>query len=102
MSDIHIHRTHALGLEGARQIADKWAKHVQTKFDVSCQPTQVDGCEAIEFSRSGMSGVMKLGADFIELEAKLGFLFKAFARQAEAEVAKQLDESLAKAAAKKG
>ena len=83
MADIHIERTHDLGLPEARKIAFKWAEQVEAKFDMEC--TYEEG---------------KTKDSFV-LNAKLGFLLGAFKDKIEGEITKNLDALLKKKPAAK-
>ena len=96
MADLELRRDHTLGLARARKVALKWAEEVEDKLDMECTIIEGDDEDVLEFKRSGVDGRMVIAASFFELEAKLGFLFKPFVGQIEAEVGKQLDEALAK------
>ncbi|TDM08563.1 MAG: polyhydroxyalkanoic acid synthase [Ideonella sp. MAG2] len=100
MSDINVRKEHGLGLATARKVAMKWAEHAEKKLDVECTMLEGDTSDTLEFKRAGVTGQMIVAADHFEITAKLGFLFKAFASQFEAETRKQLDEAVAKAEAK--
>jgi len=100
MSEITIHRDHSLGLERARKVAFKWAEHVEKKFDMACTIVEGDTSDTVQFTRSGVKGQMVVTADHFQVQAKLGLLLGAFAGQIESEVCKQLDQALAKEAAK--
>jgi putative polyhydroxyalkanoate system protein len=100
MADLELRRDHTLGLARARKVALKWAQHVEDKLDMDCTIIEGDDEDGLEFTRSGVDGRMVVAATFFELEARLGFLFKPFVAQIEAEVSKQLDEALAKESAK--
>ncbi len=100
MADLELRRDHTLGLARARKVALKWAEDVEEKLDMECTIIEGDDEDVLEFKRSGVDGRMVIAATFFELEAKLGFLFKPFVGQIEAEVSKQLDEALAKESAK--
>ena len=100
MADLNLHRDHTLGLARARKVALKWAEHVEEKLDMECTIIEGDDEDVLEFKRSGVDGRMIVAATFFDLEAKLGFLFKPFVGQIEAEVRKQLDEALAKESAR--
>jgi putative polyhydroxyalkanoate system protein len=100
MADLELRRDHTLGLARARKVALKWAEEVEEKLDMECTIIEGDDEDVLEFKRSGVDGRMTVAATFFDLEAKLGFLFKPFLGQIEAEVGKQLDEALAKEAAK--
>jgi putative polyhydroxyalkanoate system protein len=78
----------------------KWAEEVEEKLEMECTLIEGDDEDVLEFKRSGVDGRMTVAATFFDLEAKLGFLFKPFAGQIEAEVGKQLDETLAKESTK--
>ena len=100
MADLNLHRDHTLGLARARKVALKWAEEIEEKLDMECTIIEGDDEDVLEFKRSGVDGRMIVAGTFFDLEAKLGFLFKAFLPTIEAEVSKQLDEALAKEAAR--
>ncbi len=104
MAQIHIHREHQLGLAGARKIAWQWAEQAEADFDMACTYEEGDDADEVQFSRSGVSGTLKVSGDHFELDAQLGFLLGAFKDRIEGEIVKNLDELLASkkpAAAKK-
>jgi putative polyhydroxyalkanoate system protein len=100
MSDIHIRRDHSLGLTRARKVAWKWAEHAEQKLDMECTVLEGDTSDTVQFVRSGVTGTLIVTGDHFDMDVKLGFLFKAFAGQIEAEACKQLDSALAKEASK--
>lgn len=95
MADIHIHRHHQLGLNGARKIAWQWAEQVENEFDMACLYIEGDDSDEVQFSRSGVKGSLRVCADHFELNAQLGFLLGAFKERIESEIVKNLDELLA-------
>jgi putative polyhydroxyalkanoate system protein len=99
VADIHIHRTHRLGLPKARQIAWKWAEDVESRFDMECTVTEGDSCDTVDFKRTGVKGRLLVAADGFELKAQLGFLLGAFSRTIESEIEKNLDDLLASSGA---
>ena len=101
MPDIRIHRDHHLGLKKARDVAWKWAEEVEQKFDMECTVIEGETSDTVEFVRSGVNGQLVVAADHFDLQAKLGFLLGAFSKTIEAEIEKQLDAQLGKAAKKK-
>lgn len=103
MADIHIERKHSLGLLEARKVAFKWAEMAEEKFDMECTYEEGKTEDLVSFTRYGVSGELKVTADLLELDAKLGFLLGAFKDKIEGEIVKNLDTLLAKksAAAKK-
>jgi len=100
MADIQIRRDHSLGLARARKVAWKWAEHVEKKYEMECTVVEGETSDTVQFKRSGVNGSMIVTADHFEVHAKLGLLMGAFAGQIQAEVGRQLDDALAKEAAK--
>ena len=94
MPDIHIQREHGLGLAAARKLAFKWAAQVEDEFDMRCTYEEGRSRDQVCFSRSGISGTLKVSKDSFELEARLGFLLGAFKDRIEREIAKHLDAQL--------
>ena len=94
MADIHIHRTHALGLAKARKMAWKWAEAVEEEFDMECTVVEGDDNDVVEFRRAGVDGRLVVEAGSFDLTAKLGFLLGAFSSKIEAEILAQLDKLL--------
>ena len=80
MADLNLHRDHTLGLARARKVALKWAEDVEAKLDMECTIIEGDDEDVLEFKRSGVDGRMIVAATFFDLEARLGFLLKPFAR----------------------
>jgi putative polyhydroxyalkanoate system protein len=99
MPDIHIHRTHALGLAKARKIAWQWAEEVESKFDMECTVIEGETSDTVEFTRSGVNGTLTVAPDHFDLHAKLGFLLGAFSKTIESEIEKNLDALLSKSQA---
>ena len=98
MPDIRIHRTHALGLKKAREVAWEWAEEVEKKFGMDCTVLEGETSDTVEFTRSGVKGRLIVAADHFDLDAKLGILLGAFSKTIEAEIEKELDTLLAKGA----
>ena len=96
MAELHIHREHDLGLAKARKVAWQWAEEAEKKFDMECTVIEGEFSDTVEFSRTGVSGMLVVAADHFELEAKLGFLLGAFAKTIEGQIEKTLDDLLAK------
>jgi len=101
MADIKIHRKHTLGLAKARKVAWAWAEQVEEKFDMECTVLEGETSDTVEFKRSGVNGQLIVAPDHFELDAKLGFLLGAFAKTIEAEIERELDTLLGKAAGAK-
>ena len=94
MPDIHLIRPHTLGLSEARRLSAQWVTDAQQRFGLQCAVETGDEGDTVQFSRSGVSGEMRVRADAFELHAKLGFLLGSFAATIEAEIARKLDALL--------
>ena len=101
MANVHILRKHTLGLPAARKIAFKWAEQVEKDFGMACTYDEGAAQDDVAFTRTGVSGSLKVTKDTFELDAKLGFLLGAFKDRIEGEIVKNLDALLAGAEAPK-
>jgi len=93
--DIHIQRSHDLGLAQARKLAFRWAETAEKKLDMECTYEEGKNEDLVSFTRSGVNGELKVTKDRFELDARLGFLLGAFKDRIESEIVKNLDELLA-------
>ena len=91
MSEIHIHRSHTLGLPKARKLAQKWAEEAQAKFGLACTIAEGEVEDTVSFTRAGLDGSLRVSADQIAVDAKLGFMLAAFSKQIEGQIAENLD-----------
>lgn len=98
MPDIHIQRDHTLGLPEARKLAFKWAELAEEKFAMACTYEEGKTSDLVSFTRSGVNGELKVLGDKFELDARLGFLLGVFKDRIETEIARNLDELLAREA----
>ncbi|HSV60438.1 MAG TPA: polyhydroxyalkanoic acid system family protein [Variovorax sp.] len=99
MPEIHIERSHALGMQKARKVAAQWAERVEKAHGVHCTHTQGRGEDIIQISRTGVHGTAKVTGKSFELEMKLGFLFGLFSQRISEGVARELDALLGEAQA---
>ena len=95
MALIHIHRTHSLGLAGARQVAESWSEQAQSKLEMACAFAQGEDSDELQFTRPGVKGTLRVCADHFELNAELGMLLSAFKGPIEEAITRNLDELLA-------
>lgn len=95
MPDIHITRSHDLGLPEARKLAFKWAETAEEKLDMECTYEEGKTSDLVTFTRSGVNGELKVTKDAFVLDARLGFLLGAFKERIESEIVKNLDQLLA-------
>ena len=91
MSEIHLQRRHKLGLQKAKEAAQKVADDMAESFDIA---SEWDG-NALSFSRAGVSGRMKITRDKVVLEARLGLLLAAFKPRIEERLQKDFDRYFA-------
>ncbi|MBN9460483.1 MAG: polyhydroxyalkanoic acid system family protein [Burkholderiales bacterium] len=91
MSEIHLQRRHKLGLQKAKEAAQKVADDMAESFDIA---SEWDG-NALNFSRAGVSGRMKITRDKVVLEARLGLLLAAFKPRIEERLQKDFDRYFA-------
>lgn len=99
MAELHIQRSHTLGLAQARVIATQWAEQAQTDFGMSCTYAQGEQADQLAFARPGFKGTLQVDAGQFEIRAQLGFLFDAFRPRIEAEMNRKLDALLVPATA---
>src|SRR5207244_1603593 len=91
MSDIKLRRTHSMPHGQARAAAEKMAKRLQKEFDLDYE---WDG-DVLVFERSGVNGEMTVGARYVEMEVKLGFLLKMMKPTIEKHINENLDQIFA-------
>ncbi|WP_180683271.1 polyhydroxyalkanoic acid system family protein [Tepidicella baoligensis] len=94
MADLHVHRNHPLGLEGARRLIDAWIADGESRFGLQCALTRTPEGDVVTFSRTGVSGTLRASACELELSARLGFLLRPYAQRIAAEIQRQLDQSI--------
>lgn len=95
MADIHIERTHALGLSQARKVASQWAEQAEQEFGMNCTYEQGPDSDVLSFSRSGVDGTLAITPDDFVLDAKLGFLLGVFKDKIEGKIVENLDALIA-------
>jgi putative polyhydroxyalkanoate system protein len=97
VADIHIVRTHTLGLPQARKLAFRWAEVAEQKLEMECTYEEGKTSDLVRFERPGADGTLKVTKDHFTLDARLGLLLGMFRGRIEAEIVKNLDELLAHA-----
>lgn len=96
MADIEIRREHSLGLQGAREAADRMAEHLGRKFDLR----GAWEANSFRFERPGVTGFLAVTAKDLQLSVTLGFLLKALRGSLERAIHEELDQLFAGAKAK--
>jgi putative polyhydroxyalkanoate system protein len=94
VSDIHIQRKHALGLERAREVAQQWTDQVEREYGMECRYSEGWEADVAQFARPGAEGTLHVTGDTFTLHMRLGFLMDVFAPQIEAKVTRNLDKLL--------
>jgi putative polyhydroxyalkanoate system protein len=74
VADILLDRAHGLGLEAARDVAQRIGSELQAEYGMACR---WDG-EVLHFERSGVSGTLHVAPQRVRMQASLGFLMSAF------------------------
>lgn len=97
--DIQLHRPHRLDTDTARALAQQWLDEVGPKYGLQSR-TDDDG--VMHFERGGIDGTLAVGPDAFEVQARLGFFFKAMAPTLQAEIARRLDALIAQAESGRG
>ena len=102
MPEIHIERSHTLGMQKARKVAAQWAERVEKAHGVHCTYTQGRGEDTIKISRTGVHGTATVTGKSFELQMKLGFLLGLFSQRISENVTRELDVLLGEAQAPAG
>ena len=95
MADIHITRTHKLGLAKARKLALRWAEVAEKKLDMECTYEEGQAHDVVHFKRPGAHGELHVARDRFALDARLGLLLGVFRHRIETEIVNNLDQLLA-------
>ncbi|MGD8588889.1 MAG: polyhydroxyalkanoic acid system family protein [Chromatiales bacterium] len=90
MARIHIKRQHNLGRDVARQRVEKVANDLQDRLSATWSWQGDSLC----FERSGASGAVQVGDDFVEFEIKLGILLSPLKGTIEQSIEQQVDKAL--------
>ena len=94
MPDIHIERSHQLGMDAAREIARRWVRQVEQDYGLACSYEEGATRDLGRFSRAGIDGSVEVSADSFRLRATLGGLFGGFSGQIEERLRQKLDALL--------
>lgn len=94
MGQIRLQRAHALGWDGARTLAQTWARDAETRWRLQCETTAALDHERLDFRAPGVQGRVEVWPTHFELEVQLGFLLSAYRQRIEAEIQRELDRQL--------
>jgi putative polyhydroxyalkanoate system protein len=90
MANIRIKRNHTLGIEDARTEVEKIAESLKSEI----QADYTWSGNKLLFQRSGASGTIDVGADYIDLDVKLGMALSLLKGTIEESINNKLDAAL--------
>jgi putative polyhydroxyalkanoate system protein len=99
MSRLSIRREHRLGLARARELAADWAVHAARAYGLQCTIERGAVQDRVRFQRSGVEGVLTVGATAVAIDAKLSALLGPLRRTIGGQIEAGLDRLLAAEAA---
>lgn len=91
MTDLHIARTHTLGLEEIRKFAFSWAELVEREHGLTCVYQEGDEEDELTFTGPGIRGLLLASSEKLVIQVKLGIFLGALKSNLEIEINKQLD-----------
>ena len=94
MPDIHIERSHQLGIDAARAIARIWVRQVEQEYGLECSYEEGPTRDLGRFSRAGIDGSVEVSGDSFRLQATLAGLIASFSGQIEQRLRQKLDDLL--------
>ena len=94
MPDLNIERTHTLGLDGARLVAQRWREQAEQEWGMACEFEPGESEDRMRFERSGVSGQLTVTENRFDLQIKLGFLLGAYSSKIEEKIQANLDALL--------
>jgi len=90
MADIQVKRSHTLGKQQAREVAEQVAEKLKDRIQVKAH---WDG-DTLRFERKGASGFIAVSDDAVDVEISLALMFKPMKGMIEGKVREYLDERL--------
>lgn len=90
MANIHIKRMHTLGIESARTEVEKLAQTLKAELQTEYKWSG----DKLLFTRSGASGIIDVGADYIDLDIKLGMALSLVKGKIEESINNKLNSAL--------
>ena len=90
MANIHIKREHNFGIDEARKRVDQMANSLQDRLEAKMSWKG----NTLNIKRTGASGTVEVGDDYVECEVKLGLVLKPMKGMVESELNNALDEAL--------
>ena len=90
MAEIHIRRGHSLGVPAAKDKVDALARTLEKDLQATYQWVG----DTLHFKRSGASGTIEVGADYIAVHVKLSMALGLMKTKIEETVQRNLDQAL--------
>jgi len=90
MANIHIKRTHNLGIDNARTAVEKLAQTLKSELQADFKWSG----DKLLFKRSGASGTIDVGSDYIDLDIRLGMALSLMKGKIEDTINTKLDSAL--------
>jgi putative polyhydroxyalkanoate system protein len=90
MAEIHIRRGHTMGIPAAKGKVDALARTLEKDLQASYRWNG----DTLHFKRSGASGTIEVGSDYIAIHVKLGMALGLMKAKIEETVQTNLDQAL--------
>jgi len=98
MSEIRVTRRHALGLAGAKRVAESIVRRLQADYG----GTYAWSGDTLRFKRTGASGDLNVTREILDVRLSIGLLLTPFRSQIERELQALCEEHFGKGEAKDG
>ena len=90
MSLIRVRRKHTLGYDRACETAEEFAEKLQAQYNADYHWDEDD----LRFSAKGLNGNIHIEDDSVEIQVKLGLMYRPFRTKIEKTIASELDDIL--------
>lgn len=91
MSDLHIEQAHDRDREEVREIVRGLTGQLRDNYSIQSNWTDDD---TVSFSRSGVSGTLKIDNERVVVDMKLGLMARAFKGRIKSELSRQMANHL--------
>ena len=87
-----------MDLARAQALAQEWLAQAQNDWGMHCTHSTLAEQDTVTFERVGAQGVLMVDATHFEMQISLGFLLRAYKKQIEDKVNRNLDDALGRLA----
>jgi len=94
LADLHVVKAHTLSFLQMRKVAFAWAEEIERDFGMTCIYEEGQTKDELIFSKSGLSGCLKISHQLLDIEIHLGLLLRPLKSKIEGEIFKNLDKLL--------